>query len=288
MKKVMLILLAVVFVASTAWAGNIPEYDTALDIDYLNYFAASNTAQYGQVTANNIENGVYINMVSANVPAPAGWTAPPLPAEYFYQWAGILKADPCFKSFDSALTDVWNEGVYEWYIILQMKPESDINLNIYDCVLKHNQHPPVGPGLWGAAEQTGRYRMPWGQLFFVPTYNPVVTAIAYPGYFASAGFKAAGSFIMDARVLPGLTPVSVDDVYYTSKALWSEGLILVMPETGKSNVANQPTFNLAAGDRIYVKITILPNSNTADVRYGADSVILKYIGVMGTGYYVAP
>jgi hypothetical protein len=283
MKKVMLILFAVIFAASTAWAGNIPEYDTAIDIDANNIFAVTNLAQYGQVTNNNLEGGIAINIRSANVPPPNGMA--PLPVEHWYQWAGIPKADPCFPflGFLSSLTDAYNQGVYEWYIILQMKPESDINLNIYDCVLKHNQQPPLGPGLWGAAEQTGRYRADWGQLFFIPTANPSVTVKAYPGYYATPLFTAP--FTMDMRTLPGLSIVAADNVLYTSKALWSEGLVLVMPETGKTNAGGATTYNLKEGDRIKVTITI-PFNNTCDIRYGADSVILKYIGVVGTGYWL--
>ena len=53
MKKVMLILIAVMFMASTAWAGNIPEFD-AVGCDVTNVFAQTNQAQYGQVIRNNV------------------------------------------------------------------------------------------------------------------------------------------------------------------------------------------------------------------------------------------
>ncbi len=270
MKKVMFILLAVMFVASSAWAGGIPEFD-AVGCDWTNVFAKNNPVQYGQVIDNNIGPNGPINEFSAIFPSS--------PQEYFMQTAGQLYPDPCFGKFGlkSALTDVWNESVYEWYIILQMKPESDLNVNIYDCVLKHNQFSP-----WEAAEQTGRYRADWGQLFFIPTANPSITVKAYPGEYATPGFSAP--FIMDSRTLPGLNIVALDDVLYTSKALWSEGLVVVMPETGKTNTSGQTTYNLKQGDRIYVKVTI-PYNNTCDIRYGADSVIVKYIGILGTWYY---
>ncbi len=273
MKKMMLILIAVMFMASTAWAGNIPEFD-AVGCDVTNVFAQTNSAQYGQVIRNNVGPNGPINFYSAIFPAPA-----PFKPESFKQTAGQLFLDPCFGTFGlySALTDAFNEAVYEWYIILQMKPESDLNVNIYDCVLKHNEFSP-----WGYAEQTGRYRADWGQLFFVPTANPSITVVAYPGEYATPGFS--GSFIMDARTLPGLDIVALDDVLYTSKGIWSEGLVMVMPETGKTNASGQTTYNLKQGDRIYVKVTI-PYNNTCDIRYGADSVIVKYIGIVGTWYY---
>ena len=158
-----------------------------------------------------------------------------------------------------------------------MKPESDINLNIYDCVLKHNEQ-----NIWMEAEQTGRYRADWGQLFFVPSANPSVTATASPGQYATPGFTSP--IIMDARTLPGLNIVALDDMLYTSKALWEEGIVMVLPETGTQNTTGQTVYNLKQGDSIHVTIQI-PFNNTADIRYGQDSVILKYIGIYGTWYY---
>jgi hypothetical protein len=270
MKRIMLILLAVMFVTSSAWAGGIPEFD-AVGCDWKNVFAKNNPIQYGQVIDNNIGPNGPINEFSAIFPSS--------PQEYFTQTAGQLYPDPCFGKFGllSALTDSWSESVYEWYIILQMKPESDLNLNIYDCVLKHNEFSP-----WVAAEQTGRYRASWGQLFFLPTANPSITVEAHPGEYATPGFTAP--FTMDARTLPGLQIVALDDALYTSKGLWSEGLVMVLPETGKTNTSGQTMYNLKQGDRISVKVTI-PYNNTCDIRYGMDSVIVKYIGIIGTWYY---
>jgi hypothetical protein len=234
-------------------------------------FAKNTPIHYGQVIDNNIGPNGPINEFSAIFPSN--------PQEYFTQGAGQLFPDPCFGKFGlvSALTDAWNESVYEWYIILQMKPESDLNVNIYDCVLKHNEFSP-----WVAAEQTGRYRADWGQLFFIPTANPSITVKAYAGEYATPGFT--GSFIMDARTLPGLDIVALDDVLYTSKGIWGEGIVVVLPETGKTNTSGQTMYNLKQGDRIYVKVTI-PYNNSCDIRYGQDSVIVKYIGIIGTWYY---
>jgi len=270
MKRGVVILLTVMLVASSAWAGNIPEYD-AVGCDWTNVFAKYTPIQFGQVIDNNIGPNGPINEYSAVFPSN--------PQEYFMQSAGQLFPDPCFGKFGlvSALTDAWNESVYEWYIILQMKPESDLNVNLYDCVLKHNEFSP-----WVAAEQTGRYRADWGQLFFIPTANPSITVKAYPGEYATPGFTS--SFIMDARALPGLDLVALDDVLYTSKGIWSEGIVMVLPETGKTNISGQTMYSLKQGDRIYVKVTI-PYNNSCDIRYGQDSVIVKYIGIIGTWYY---
>lgn len=262
----LLMLLVGMLLAIPAWAGNVPEFD-AVGCDNMNFFAISNAAQHQQVIQKNIGPNGPINLLSK------------FNDEMFRQSAGQMYPDPCFD-IDSALTDVWNEAVYEWTIVLQMKPESDINLNIYDCVLKHNEFEP-----FMSAEQTGRYRASWGQLMFVPSANPSVTALAYPGPYATPGFRSP--FNMDYRALPGLQMGALDDVLYTSKGLWDEGIVMALPETGKRNCSGQTTYNLKDGDKIYVVVTI-PANNTADIRYGAESVMLKYVGIYGTWLYGNP
>ena len=262
--KMLVVLFVVVFLASPAWSGNVPEFD-AVGCDALNFFAVANLVQHVPVIFNNIGPFGPINFQSA------------FSQERFIQTAGQEFPDPCFEGYSSALTDAWNEAVYEWTIVLQMKPESDINLNIYDCVLKHNEF-----DIFFGAEQTGRYRADWGQLFFVPSANPIIAAQAEPGPFATPGFN--GSFVMDARTLPGLDIVALDNQLYTSKAHWAEGIVMVLPETGTTNTSGQTVFNLKQGDRINVRVTI-PGNNTADIRYGRDSIILKYIGIVGTWFY---
>jgi len=267
--KLMALLVAVLFVAVPSWAGNIPEFD-AVGCDAQNFFASNNPVQFGQVIDYNVGPNGPINEFSV---FPG--------VEFFRNTAGQLFPDPCFPGYFSALTDAWNEAVYEWLIVLQMKPESDINVNIYDCVLKHNTF-----DVWDGAEQTGRYRAPWGQLFFVPTANPIMTVKAFPGPFATPGFPTAG-ITLDARVLPGLDLVPMFEQLYTSKALWSEGLVMALPQTGNTNASGQAEFNLKQGDRISVKVEI-PGNNTVDLFYGQDNVILKYIGIVGTWFYGNP
>ena len=184
------------------------------------------------------------------------------------------------------MTDAWNQGIYEWWIVLQLKPETDINLNIYDCVLKHNTF-----NLWGDAEQTGRYRADWGELMFIQSANPIVSASAIPGPFATSGFSAnysiASPFIMDARTLPNLTKVALDGVFYTSKAHFPEGIVMALPKTGSINQSLQNEYNLKQGDIIHVKVEV-PFNNTVDVFYGPDSVLLKYVGIVGTELLAGP
>jgi hypothetical protein len=275
LKKMFVVIIAAMAFATPALAGNYAEFD-AVDCDATNYFAARDIAQHVQVINNNIGPNGPINFFSY---FPG--------VESFSTTAGQLFPDPCFPGYVSALTDVWNEAQYTWRIVLQMKPESDIDLNIKDCVLKHNEGiiPPDTVWTTGSFEQTGRYRAADGQLFFVPSANPVVTATAYPGPYATPGFPSSG-IIMDARTLPGLALVALDEALYTSKALWYEGIVMALPETGGTNASGQATFNLKQGDVIEVVVDI-PGNNTADIRYGRDNVILKYIGIVGTWYYSA-
>ena len=294
--KLTVILSALMLISTMAWAGNVPEYD-AVGCDMTNYFA---------------QNCVYYNLVDWN-PAgtingqsdftdPANFTINctlPMPflingvspvnvawpwGEQFCTNSGQLQPNPCY-GIDSGLTDAWNEGLYQYWIVLQKKPESDLNINIYDCVLKHNEF-----DIFTGAEQTGRYRQPWGELVFESTGNPLVSASAIPGPYATSGFSqwyAENGFqemILDARTMPGLVKIALDGVPYTSKANFPEGLVVVMPDTGLINESGQPEWNLKDGDIIHVTIKIPDNANTADVWYGPESVIVKYIGVVGTGF----
>lgn len=289
MKKKMSMLLcgALLAAAGAANAGNIPEFDAVGD-DSANYFATSNLGQYGAVVANNIgdpalgpinEDSDFTRVVYETIYSPA----PHIPNKYVYgesfnKVTNQLKDDVCFGEFKSALTTPYQMGKYSWSIVLQMEPESDINVNVYDCVLKHNQFT-----LWGAAEQTGRWREPNGQLFFLESANPSITVTAISGpNNPNLPFK----FVMDGRTMPTLTKVALKDAKYTSKALWSEAIVAELPETGKTNLGGEPVYNLVAGDRIVVDITI-PRNNSVDLRYGADSVIAKYIGVVGTEFYAS-
>jgi len=268
--KFAVVLSAFVLISAVAWAGNAPEYD-AVGYDYQNFF--SQGAVYYQV----VNNGPNSSLEQASA----------FSNERFATNAGQLKASPCY-GIPAALTDVWNEGTYEWWIVLQMKPEADINLNIYDCVLKHNE-----TNLHEYADQTGRYRMPWGELMFNAAWNPLVAASAIPGPYATSAFAewyaATGGeeLILDARTLPGLVSVALAGVSYTSKAHWPEGLVIAAPKTGLTNASGQLEYNLKQGDVIHVTVTIPPDTNTVDVWYGPESVLLKYIGIINTEYFAS-
>jgi hypothetical protein len=135
--------------------------------------------------------------------------------------------------------------------------------------LKHNES-----DIWTQAQQTGRYLV-WGQPIFDPTANPTITVKAING-----PYNSFTTFFMDGRKLPGLDTVAMKDKLYTSKALFDEGIVLVMPRTGDVNQSGQMMKALKQGDMIKVRIKI-PVTNPCDIRYGQGSVILKYIGVVG-------
>lgn len=266
-RKILFLLVAAVFLATPAFAGDQPEFD-AVGCDATNFF---NDKVKTWVCVNNADfDGRLVNQWSDFVP------------EDFWQNAGQLKDSICFPGYEDALVDAWNSAQFVWTIVIQKKPQTDLDLNIRDCVVKHNSFTPFGTGPFEGAEQTGRYSMPWGQVFWVLDANPRVTAEVFPGRFATGGFPADG-FYLDARTTPGLATVPLVDALYTSKGLWEESIVVIMPETGVVNQSGQTQYRLKQGD--IVKVTIdVPGNNTADIRYGADNVTIKYIGIHGTEY----
>jgi hypothetical protein len=273
--KLTIVLVAVIALAAPAWAGFVPEFDAVGD-DSSNPFAFFNIIQYGQVDAN--DDGLNENSDFRNRSL-----GPFFLAEIFDTNAGNLFDDPCFGEFgvESALTVSWNRSYYEWIIVLQLKPSSDINLNIYDCVKEFNSETGDFQERWTRFAQTGRYQLPWNQIVFDDNMNPEVAVKAWPGEFAEAGFT--NSFVMDARTLPGLALVPMENQLYTSKALWSEGIVLARPETGVAGSDGQTQYTLKQGDLIQVKIE--SNQLPVDLYYGPDNVILKYIGFYGSYYF---
>lgn len=259
-------IVAVLFAWSAAFADYVPEFDT-VGCDSNNYFV---DPVMREVIANNILfSGEHINSYSN------------FSDESFITTAGPSYPDPCFTyngTYYSALTTPSQNSYYEWNIVLQMKPASDINLEIRDCVLRDN-----GYDIWADAWQTGRFITYYGQNIFVDVANPTVTVTALPGPFATTEFD---EFFLEGRLggeLGGTQRVILNEVLYSSKSLWSENLLIALPETGDQNSEEQPMYSLNAGDIIKVRIDI-PSNNLADIRYGKDNVILKYNGIVGTWY----
>jgi hypothetical protein len=203
-------------------------------------------------------------------------------SEYFETDTGAVFPDPCFSSlgttYRSAFAPTWSEANLEWQIILQMEPSADVQLNLIGCVLRTGSN-----NVWRSAEQTGRYRLETGnQIILIPTANPTLTVRALPGPHATPGFPAEG-FYLDARLNPGMAVMPLVDAIYCSEAIFEGGLFMVRPETGSSNAYGQSVFKLSKGDRIRVSMHI-PFNNPVDLRYGSDSAVLKYIGILGTEY----
>jgi hypothetical protein len=262
LKKAILVMVAVAFLCVPALAGDRPEFDAVCD-DSANYF---NDAIKALVVANNPWNQT------------SDWCFPVDPVESFVPPVQET-ADICFPNYFSAFTQWRRPAIYRWRIVLQMDPQSDLDINIVDCVVKHNSKTPFGTNPFEGASQTGRYEMPDGTPIFNPGANPQVTAVAYPGPNAVFGFVSA--FDLVNRTQGGLFLLPFRDLLYTSKALWEEGLVARMPEYLVPNLSGQTEYPLSAGDIIEVAI-FMPPTNPVDVRYGSDNVIVKYVGVDGT------
>jgi hypothetical protein len=256
-KKLALLILFVAFISTPALAGNIPEFD-AVGNDSANYF---NDFIQQMVAANNIDaSGTVINENSDFI------------SESFNTSASADDPSPCFPGYSDHKAGPWFPNYFQWQIVLQMAPETDLDLMIRDCVLKENQR-----NIWRYAQQTGRWRQTNGKLVFAKNKNPRVTVLALPGIKQPAG---ALPFYMDARKMPGLNLVSLQDQLYTTKALWQESIVMKLPEPGTFNRAGQPVFVLREGDLLDVTITI-PWNNPVDIYYGPDNVEIKYVGIVG-------
>ena len=264
LKRILVALVAVMFLCTPAFAGEQPEFD-AVGCDATNFF---NDFVKGIVIQNNVNwDGRLINE----------WSA--FPGEQFLQHASQVKADPCFPGYFSHFLTAWNGGWFEWWIVIQKKPDTDLDINIRDCVLKMNSFTPFGDEPFEGASQTGRYIMPWGQSFWLLDSNPRITVMAYPGEY---GNIAPGT-VLDCRTTPGLHLLPLLDQLYTSKALWEESVVVVMPEDGEVNLSWQVLRRLEAGDMIRIRVDV-PTENTVDLYYGQDNVVVKYVGVHGSEF----
>jgi hypothetical protein len=203
--------------------------------------------------------------------------------ESFTTSAGALTPDPCFsvpgKTYLSALTPTWTEASYGWKITLQMKPASDLSLNLIGCILRAGESDP-----WTQARQTGLYRTPWPaeEPIFLPFANPKVTVRAFPGPFAVLGFPEAG-FYLDARPQPGFNVSALKNSECTLQSLLEESVLLVAPITGHTNALGETVYELSQGDRLSITVE-LPYNSTADIRFGKDNAVVKYLGFVGTEY----
>lgn len=267
MKRVLNSLLPVIWaIIATAIYGYAarPEFDAVGD-DSVNYFNNMVTRKVVEEARDGFGNRINEFSSFSN--------------EYFHNTAGQFYPDWCFEEYVSSLIDPWSEAVFKWQIVLQIKPQSDIDLEINHCVTDGSDYT-----VWSAASQTGRYCTPWGLFLSIPSANPSIAVIAFPGPYATPGF--VNPFHLDAKVIPGLNLFSLADTLFPGKALWCENLLISLPATGHLNSIGETCYVLKSGDYLEITITV-PYNNTAYMRYGQDNVLLKYIGVNGTEFSTA-
>lgn len=295
--KIAVCLLAVVFIAAPVLADDEPEFD-AVGLDSANIFALGNTTLNGIInhmdyTLPGYPGGIAINTLSDWDINPGGYlpSAPfdvalggsqtsavgpaRMPVEFFATSA-FPNIDPCFADYVSYKADTWNRHLFVWQIVLQKKPQSDINLDIVDCVMKNQGRDP-----WTTAAETGVVRSFTGQLLVSPSLAPTVNVYAIPG--PNAMFTAP--FGLYAYQMPGLSPVFLGDPgaspAYLSKAFFDENLVLQNPSVAPAGgIVQAPLY---AGDMIRVVVTV-PQGHPNDLYYGKQNVLLKYIGIVGTEF----
>jgi hypothetical protein len=273
LKKALLIVVAVAFMCVPALAGDRPEYDgVGQDVD--NIFNGP-----VKVIVNN-ENPW--NLDSDWLPFP---NLPFVANEFFDPPSALVFHDVCFgPDYPSALTRRGQAKSYVYRIVLQMDPQTDLDINIRDCVVKYNSFTAFGDSANEGAAQTGRTEDEWGFPLWDASRNPRVTATAYPGPFAVNGFVEP--FYMTSRTQGALVDIPLVNLLYSSKGLWEEGLLVRMPMDLRQAPPGGPGFSpvewtLTAGDMIEVRIDI-PRTNPTDIRYGEDNVVIKYVAIAGT------
>ena len=255
-------------------ASNSPEFDT-VGCDAYNDHVDSRKAA---IITNSVDtSGTLVNFHSYwSINGEQNY------GEYFYTNMGLLFPGPCCTNAEcgdiQGLLDAWHDdGLFEWRIILQKMPTTDIELEIVNCVLKHNTF-----DIWTGAAQSGWYPESPSEVVFKPEHNPRITVKAMPGPLASDGFKNAGSFIMDARTMPGLGSIPLEDQVVSSMGFWGTHVLMALPQAGKLNTSGQLMHTLRQGDQI--KITMAPNIMLVDLFYGPHSAILNYVGAVGSEY----
>jgi hypothetical protein len=290
LKKILLVMVALACLCTPAFAGEQPEYDVvgcdadAFFNDWLKYLVCQKNTLTVDVTLN--EAGSFCELF---LPDAQPFDCGNLTGDEWFDPPSLLTPDTCFEfeihggGIIGALTSrigAGNGGVYRWRIVLQKKPESDLNINIVDCVVKMNSSTMFGTGPFEGAGQTGLRVYPWGQLEFVKDDNPSIMVHFFPGEFADAGLPATG-YAATARTLPELGDSSLagpNGQLYTSKGPWTEGIVIKRPNFVDDG------FALRQGDMVEVTITV-PPTNTMDVRYGLQSVIIEYVGIHGAIYF---
>ena len=256
-KKLAILVVLAAFISTPAFAGKTPEFDAVGDdsANYFNDFIRIMVSDYNQDYS-----GVNLNQNSAFY------------NEYFATSASGPAPSACFPGYSDYKAGPWFMNTFEWNIVLQMAPETDLDLVVRDCVLDVNQR-----DMFFYAQQTGRWRENSGRLVFQKAMNPRITVVASPGPRQPA---SAAPFFMDARKMPNLGLTALNSSLYTSKSLWQENIVMKLPVAGTANQEGEPVFVLREGDVINVKVDI-PFNNPVDIYYGQDNVVVQYVGMIG-------
>jgi hypothetical protein len=302
MKKMLAVFFVMALMATPAFAGEQPEYDVVgCDANaYFNSFINEIVCECNQLGGAGLQINKYSNFTDDcdnpfNAPGQLEGCNPLFASGFWEFWSGPGQAretsEICFEcpevpttgpagapDYYTKLVGTGNGGTFKWQIVIQKKPETDLDLNIHDCVVKMNSQTMYGDAFLEGAGQTGWYFAFDDFWVWMVARNPRISIEAVPGVSPVAGFEAP--FFMDAKVMPGLGELTIDDVLYTTKALWDETIIIKKPETGEQNVAGDDVYTLRQGDRILITV-VVPDTNTVDVRYGMQAMVLKYIGIHG-------
>jgi hypothetical protein len=274
LKKTLLIVVALAFMCAPALAGERPEFDV-VGCDSDLFFS---TVATDLVLANNPWNAC----------PDSDFTDKLLSEDYgymeFFDAPGAFQDSVCFPGYQSKLLPAGssNGPTFTWRIVLQMKPDTDLDINIIDCVLKPNElTTPFGNSFMAGAGQTGRYILGGIFQYFDKYYTPELKAKALPGP-NSTGWRP---FYLTARKHPGLYSETLDGrhTFVTSKGIWDEAIVVRLPEP-RQYVSRYPGSYeniLVEGDIIEISLN-MPYTSTSNQFYGAHSVFLKYVGVAGT------
>ncbi len=262
-KRPFMIALTFLLIGSEALSGGRPEFD-AVGNDSSNYF---NDAITGLVLTANPWN------------TESDFTGNPLPGMEYFSTPVQLTDDICYNGYRSAYTQWRRPATYEWQIVLQMDPQSDLDINIEQCVVKHSSTTVFGRIPWEGGEQTGRYQLTNGTAVFIQGANPCITVEASPGPNAVFGFTSP--FILTGLTQCGITELPLKRLPYTGVAIWERALVARMPGYMTAAPDGGIEYPLSAGDTIRITIAI-PFLNSVDIRYGQDNVTVRYIGVNNT------
>jgi hypothetical protein len=263
LKRSLIIALLFIVTESQVFCGGRPEFD-AVGNDGLNRFNNALTAPI--LTANPWNT-------------KSDFTEAPFPGMEYFTPPVQLTDDICYKEYRSAYTQWRRPARYEWQIVLQMDPQSDLDINIEQCVVKHSSTTAFGKVPWEGGDQTGRYQLTDGTAVFIQGANPCITVEANPGPNAVFGFTSP--FILTGRTQGSITELPLKRLPYTGTAIWERALVARMPEYMTTAPDGGVEYPLSAGDTIKVTIAI-PFLNSVDIRYGQDNVTVRYIGVNNT------